>query len=107
MTLADRGSGSNTDDDVREVLTSCPSQTKPPELDRRVERRERAPRDPGVVLGRPVHEHVHVSAREPDGGGDDESGDEERRDRVACLEAGRHGDQAGENGEGAGEVVPK
>ena len=64
-------------------------------------------RDPGVVLGRPVHEHVDVPAREPECGGDHEAGDEERRDRVAGLEAGRRGDQAGENGERAGEVAPE
>ena len=57
--------------------------------------------------GDAVHEHVDVPAREPARRGDDEAGDEERRDRVASREAGRRGDEAGENGEGAGEVAPE
>ena len=57
MTLPDRGARSDADDDVREVLSSGPSQSKPPELDRRDEWTSARRAILGVVLGRPVHEY--------------------------------------------------
>ena len=103
--LADRRTRRDADDDVREVLAPGAPQTEPAKLDGRLESRDRLPRDPRVVLGRPVHENVHVPAREAHGGGDHEPRDEERRDRVARGEAERRRDQPGENGERAGEVA--
>src|SRR5207344_2487835 len=83
MALADRGSRRDADDDVGEVLPTRPTESETSELDRRIERRDRKTSDTRVVLGRAIHEDVHVPARESERGCDDETGDEERRDRVA------------------------
>ena len=89
VALADRGSRRDADDDVGEVLPSRSPQPEPPELDGRIERRDRPARDPRVVLGRPIHEHVDVPAREPHRGGDDE-----RRRRRAPRSSRRRGSRA-------------
>ncbi len=49
MPLADRGTGSDADDDVGEVLASRTPKPKPAKLDRRLERRDRLTRNPRVA----------------------------------------------------------
>ena len=65
-------------------------------------------RSTGRRLGfrrRLVHQDVDVPSDQPAGSEEHESGDEERRDRVASRVAGRSGDEAGKDGERSREVA--
>ena len=107
MTLADGGPGRDPDDDVREVRAAGGANAQPPELDRRVERGDRAPggllRATGArSMSTSMFLRSSLAGRE-----DDEPGDEERRDRVALREAERGREEPREHGERADEVAPE
>ena len=63
-------------------------ETKPRQLDRRLDPRDRRARRLLGLRRRAVHEHVHVSTDQATGGEQHESGDEERCNRVTRREAG-------------------
>ena len=107
VALADGGAGGDADDDVREVLAARSAEAEPTQLHGWIEPRDRMACDPASLLGRPVHEHVDVPAREPYGGGDDEPGHEQRCDRVPGGDVERRRDEAGENGDRPCEVAPE
>ena len=103
--LSDGLARRDTDDDVREALASCASQSQPPKLDGWLECPDRPPGDPCVLLGRAIHEDVDVAAPEPERGHHDERRHEERGDRVSCRESEGCGDETREHGDGSGEVA--
>ena len=65
VALADGRARSDPDVDVDEVRAAGLAHAQPPELDGRVERRDRLPRRLLRFGGRVVHEHVDVPAQEP------------------------------------------
>ena len=105
MALPDRGTRRDADDDVREVRATRLADPEPPELDGRLELRDRRAGGGLGVLRRLVHEDADVSPNELRRGDDHERGDEERRDGIAPGKAERGRREAGEDGERAREVA--
>ena len=105
MALPDRGTRRDADDDVGEVRATRLADPEPPELDGRVELRDRRAGGGLGVLRRLIHEDADVSPDEPRRGSDHERGDEERRDGIAPGKAERGRREAGEDGERAREVA--
>ncbi len=105
MPLPDSRTGSDADDDVREVCASRLAYAEPPELDGRVELGDCQPGGPLRVLRRLVHEDTDVPLNEARGRDDDEHGDEERRDGIALGESERRGREPREDRERAREVA--
>ena len=107
VALADRGSGRDPDDDVREVLPSRPAQSEPAELDGRIEAAiaRRAIRASSSGERSMSTSTFRLASR--NAAATTSAGDEERRDRVTGGEAERGGDQAGEHRERSREVAPE
>ena len=80
---------------------------EPPELDRRVERVDRAPGRILRVDRGLIHEHVDVASEQAHRSRDDESRDEERGHRVPSGKPERRRGQPGEHGKRPGEVAPE
>ena len=105
VSLPDRLLERDADHDVGEVPARRLPHAQPPQLDGRLDRRDRAPRRRLLVGRNAVHQHVDVPAHQPHGGDEDERGDEQRRDRVRVVVAGAHEQQPDQHRDRAGEVA--
>ena len=104
MALDDGLPGRHADDHVGEVAPGGLSQAQPVELDVRPQRGDRALGDRSRLDRRTVHQHVRVGGDQAHGGHEDDHRHEQRRERVAVVEAGLCREQAREHQQRAGHV---
>ena len=93
------------DDDVGEVASAGLAQAEAVKLDLGAEGGDRVAGDGLGVRGCGVHQNLGVLEDEAARGGEDEAGDDQRRDRVAVAKPGAHGDQADQHRDRSADVA--
>ena len=107
VALRDRGSRRHADHDVRELPPRRLAHPETPQLNRRLDARDRRPRGFLRLGGDAIHEDVDVVAHQPRCGREHQHGHEQRRHRVSLLPARVDAEEPEKHCGRAGEVACK